>query len=62
MNLFNDLYLVEFHWFQTNPHQNYRLRINEMQFNNMQKHVRSKSKQNNLRTVSTLLNQKLIVF
>ncbi|CAF0899169.1 unnamed protein product [Adineta steineri] len=33
---------VEFYWFQTNPCQSYRLRINEKQFLEAQKHIRSK--------------------
>jgi hypothetical protein len=35
---------VEFYWFQTNPYQTYRLRINEKQFNEAQKHIHSKSR------------------
>ena len=35
---------VEFVWFQVNPYQAYRLRINEKQFNEAQKHIHSKSR------------------
>ncbi|CAF2049859.1 unnamed protein product [Rotaria magnacalcarata] len=38
----NRIVEVEFSWFQVNPRQSYRLRINEQQFNEAQKYVRSK--------------------
>ncbi|CAF2464757.1 unnamed protein product [Rotaria sp. Silwood2] len=38
----NRIVEVEFYWFQVNPRQSYRLRINEKQFNEVQKHMRSK--------------------
>ncbi|CAF3567837.1 unnamed protein product [Rotaria sordida] len=38
----NRIVEVEFHWFQVNPRQSYRLRINGKQFNEVQKHMHSK--------------------
>ncbi|CAF3403890.1 unnamed protein product [Rotaria sp. Silwood1] len=38
----NRIVEVEFYWFQVNPRQSYRLRINEKEFNEVQKHMRSK--------------------
>jgi hypothetical protein len=35
---------VEFYWFQVSPYQTYRLRINENQFHEAQKHIHSKSR------------------
>jgi hypothetical protein len=37
------VYLVGFYWWQADSRQNYRLRINEKQFREAQKQVRSKS-------------------